>query len=93
MQQPLYHDDEDAPREQVIGACQGVEECNLALFNLSSTFEGVRHQRRSSSVTWEKSKNASSFFTAEQEFEHHWTDRTYRERGSNCAGRFSGSQG
>ena len=93
VQQLLYSDDENALREQVIGACQGIEECNLALFNPSSTFEGVCHQLRSSIVTWEKSKNQTSTFTTDQHFEHYWTDRTYRGRGNKRAGRSRVPQG
>jgi hypothetical protein len=35
-------------RDQVISACRGVEECNLALFNPANTYEGVCAQLRSS---------------------------------------------
>ena len=50
-------------RDQVISACRGVEECNLALFNPASTYEGVCAQLRSSIGTALRSREVQQFNT------------------------------
>jgi hypothetical protein len=74
-------------RDQVISACRGIEECNLALFNPASTYEGVYAQLRSSVGTALRSREMKQFnaylepTSAElDQHGHHWTDRTYGGR-------------
>jgi hypothetical protein len=64
-------------RDQVISACRGVEECNLALYKPASTFEGVCAELRSAIGTAIRSRDPTSAF----EYDHNWTDRTYGGRG------------
>lgn len=50
-------------RDQVINACRGIEECNLALFNPANTYEGVCAQLRSAIGTAVRSREAQQFNT------------------------------
>jgi len=75
-------------RDQVINACRGVEECNLALYKPSPTFEGICAELRSAIGTAMRSREAKSTFTTQldvdddkYEYGQHWTDRTYGGRG------------
>jgi len=52
-------------RDQVINACRGVEECNLALYKPSPTFEGVCAELRSAIGTAIRSREAKSTFTTQ----------------------------
>jgi len=71
-------------RDQVINACRGVEECNLALYKPSPTFEGICAELRSAIGTAMRSREAKSSFTTQldvdddkYEYGQYWTDRTY----------------
>ncbi len=64
-------------RDQIISACRGVEECNLALYKPANTFEGVCAELRSAIGTAVRSRDPTSAF----EYDHNWTDRTYGGRG------------
>ncbi|PVH90772.1 hypothetical protein DM02DRAFT_547142, partial [Periconia macrospinosa] len=76
-------------RDQIISACRGVEECNLALFNPANTYEGVCAQLRSSVSTALRSREVQQFNAQLQptsidpadQHDHNWTDRTYGGRG------------
>ena len=71
-------------RDQVISACRGVEECNLALYKPANTFEGVCAELRSAIGTAMRSRNPTSSFNTQDddnEYSQHWTDRTYGGRG------------
>jgi hypothetical protein len=76
-------------RDQVISACRGVEECNLALFNPTNTYEGVCAQLRSAVGTALRSREVQQFNAQLQptsigpadQHDHNWTDRTYSGRG------------
>jgi hypothetical protein len=52
-------------RDQVINACRGVEECNLALYKPAGTFEGVCAELRSAIGTAIRSRQSASAFTAQ----------------------------
>ena len=52
-------------RDQVINACRGVEECNLALYKPSPTFEGICAELRSAIGTAMRSREAKSTFTTQ----------------------------
>ena len=84
-----YHHEHNL-RDQVINACRGVEECNLALYKPANTFEGVCAELRSAIGTAVRSRESTSAFHAqtsadeyadEHEYSQHWTDRTYGGRG------------
>jgi len=47
-------------RDQVISACRGIEECNLALYKPASTFEGVCAELRSAIATANRSRESQS---------------------------------
>ena len=71
-------------RDQVINACRGVEECNLALYKPSPTFEGICAELRSAIGTAMRSHEAKSSFTTQlevdddkYEYGQYWTDHTY----------------
>jgi hypothetical protein len=81
-------------RDQVINACRGVKECNLALYKPANTFEGVCAELRSAIGTAVRSRESTSAFHTQTsadeyaddyadkyEYGHHWTDRTYGGRG------------
>lgn len=75
-------------RDQVISACRGVEECNLALYSPVSTYEGVCYQLRSAVGTAMRSREAQQFSAnmcfqdnTNIEYDQYWTDRTYGGRG------------
>jgi hypothetical protein len=71
-------------RDQVINACRGVEECNLALYKPSPTFEGICAELRSAIETAMRSHEAKSSFATQlevdddkYEYGQYWTDHTY----------------
>ncbi|XMA09892.1 hypothetical protein WAI453_002683 [Rhynchosporium graminicola] len=71
-------------RDQVIAACRGVPECELALFNPASTFEGVCAQLRASigTKTSEKLTPSAAYLTSPPEHyngenDQNWVDRKY----------------
>ena len=79
-------------REQVINACRGIAECNLALFNPADTYEGVCAQLRSSIGTAMRDRESQQQqFNAypnddtdndnDSQYDHNWTDRTYGGQG------------
>jgi hypothetical protein len=74
-------------RDQVISACRGVGECNYALYNPASTYEGVCWQLRSAVGTAVRSQEMSQFTNHPSDHhdrdlhDHNWTDRTYGGRG------------
>jgi hypothetical protein len=67
-------------RDQVISTYRGVEECNLALFNSASTYEGVCTQLRSSVGIALRSREVQQFNTQyaqliePDQHDHNWTD-------------------
>src|SRR3982074_1962442 len=71
-----YHHEHNL-RDQIISACRGVEECNLALCKPANTFEGVCAELRSAIGTAVRSRDPTSAF----EYDHNWTDRTYGGHG------------
>jgi hypothetical protein len=85
-------------RDQVINACRGVEECNLALYKPANTFEGVCAELRSAIGTAVRSREPTSAFHAqiddnEYEYDQNWTDRTYGGRGRRRGRGFSTNRG
>jgi hypothetical protein len=76
-------------RDKLINACQGIEECNLALFQPALTFEGVCAQLQNAINTVSKSANStgpSSQYALDgsnNSHSQHWTDRVY---GNNRTG-------
>jgi hypothetical protein len=71
-------------RDQVISACRGVEECNLALYKPANTFEGVCAELRSAIGTAMRSRDPASAFNTQDDgngYGQNWTDRTYGGRG------------
>ena len=83
---------ENILRDQLLNACQGVEECNLSLYKPASTFEGVCAELRSAVATSMRSQETSTF-NLHTQFENmdirqsnnsqYWTDRKYEGRGKN----------
>lgn len=79
-------------RDQVISACRGIAECNLALFQPASTFEAVCAQLRSAVGTAMRTEPSQQFHaeTPTEQHDQNWTDRTYGGRGrGNYRGRRS----
>lgn len=68
-------------RDQVINACRGIPECNLALFNPSASYEGVCAQLRSAIATAVRSQDSLQHFSQDEPNEAYWTDRTYKRGG------------
>ena len=95
-------------RDQVINACRGVDECNLALYKPADTYEKICAELRSSvgtaMRTRETSQQLGTFNTSsDTQHEHNWTDRTYGGKGKprgptgrsrgNFRGLYRGNQG
>ena len=78
-------------RDQVISACRGVEECNLALHKPATTFEGVCAELRSAIGTATRSRELAQFNTQgdhdyNDSYDHNGTNRTYKGRGKGYYG-------
>jgi len=56
-----HYQTDNSLRDQVILACRGITECNLALFQPASTFEGVCAQLRSAVRTTMRTEHAQQF--------------------------------
>ena len=83
-------------RDQLLNACQGVEECNLSLYKPPSTFEGVCAELRSAIGASMRSQESSSYnlnthFRDRKNQQPNiykngdsqfWTDRVYEGRGN-----------
>src|ERR1019366_1489490 len=86
IQRGLPDQSENALRDQIISACRGIPECNLALFQPGNTFEAVCSQLRSAvgtAIRTQEARQMQQFPTAQDEDdETWWTDRTYRGRGN-----------
>ena len=68
------YQNENSLRDQVLNACRGIEECNMALFKPALTFEGLCADLRAAIGQTIRTKEAVSFF---EEKHQYWTDRTY----------------
>ena len=75
-------------RDQIINACRGVPECNLALYKPAKTFESVCAELRASIATAMRNREVQQFNAYfdengeyELEYDQNWTDRTYGGRG------------
>ncbi|KAF8854920.1 hypothetical protein BDZ45DRAFT_627121 [Acephala macrosclerotiorum] len=87
-------------RDQVISACRGVEECNLALYKPATTFEGVCAELRSAVGTATRSRETQQYNLdttsknqdSDDDPEQLWTDRTYGRRGRDRGGQGRGGQ-
>jgi hypothetical protein len=75
-------------RDQLVLACRGISECNLALYQPAATYEGVCSQLRSAIGTAVRSEQSylqqQQFTTAtlpqhqhQEQHEHMWVDRKY----------------
>jgi hypothetical protein len=56
------YQNENSLRDQVLNVCLGVKECNLALFKLALTFEGLCADLRSVISQTIRTKEAVAFF-------------------------------
>ena len=56
------YQNENSLRDQVLNACRGIEECNLALFKPAPTFEGLCADLRAAIGQIIRTKEAVSFF-------------------------------
>ena len=77
-------------RDQVIGACRGIPECDLCLFNPAGSYEGVCAQLRSAIATATRSRDTQQFPNTDEAY---WTDRTYKRGGSYNRGGASRGRG
>lgn len=73
------YQNENSLRDQVINACRGVRECNLALFKPAPTFEGLCADLRSAIGTAVRNQEAVSLlqYGEQDDPAQYWTDRTY----------------
>jgi hypothetical protein len=71
----IQYQNENSLRDQVLNACRGIEECNLALFKPAPTFEGLCADLRSAIGQTVRTKEVALFF--EEAKHQYWTDRTY----------------
>jgi hypothetical protein len=80
-----YFETDDALRDQIVICCDGIPECNLALFQPAPTYEGVCAQLRSAIATVGRSKQ--QFITEiapdpEPPDQAFWVDRKFGGNGS-----------
>lgn len=74
-------------RDQVISACQGVQECKMALQKPAATFEGICSDLRSAIGNEMRMRNpgAQQFHAYDDrtgaQHDQYWVDRTYNRRG------------
>ena len=71
---------ENALKDQLIKACQGIPECSLALYRPGDTFEKVCSELRTATGTAQRMVRAKEQYLTEQtdeENDRYWTDRTY----------------
>ena len=76
---PTEQRSEIALRDQLLSACQGIKECELALYKPANTFEKLCDELRSAIGTAQRMTRTSSQFIGEleEQEEQFWTDRTY----------------
>jgi hypothetical protein len=76
----VQYQTEHTLRDQVLNACRGVPECNLALFKPAPTFEGLCADLRAAIATATRTRETAAFYQQEisqLEYDQHFTDRTF----------------
>ncbi|RKF53194.1 integrase and RNaseH domain-containing protein, partial [Erysiphe neolycopersici] len=81
------HHSEYNLRDQLLNACKGVPQCNLACFVPATTFEGLCAQLRSSIATAIRNEEFlnQTNFSQQENNDQHYTDRRFHN------GKFRGS--
>ena len=76
---PVEQRSETALRDQLLSACQGVKECEMAIFKPALTYEKLCDDLKSAIGTAQRMIRTSSQYMEEPEepSEQYWTDRTY----------------
>lgn len=81
-------------RSQLISACHGVQECELALFRPDPTFEAVYAQLRNAIYTRSEQAGIQQFHQTDESNEHgseqYWIDRKYNGKGRYNSGNTRG---